>query len=58
MKLTHPKGIIIQFHHNSGCAKRLLDEENNTKYKVVQIEPVEHERYDFIAEIIERDESN
>jgi hypothetical protein len=55
MKLTHPKGRIIQFHHNSPCAKELLDEKDNAKYKVLQIEPVEHEKYDFIAEIVKKD---
>ncbi len=54
MKLIHPEGRIIQFHHNSSCAKQLLSEKNISKYKVLQIEPVEHEEYDFIAEIVER----
>lgn len=55
MKLIHPEGRIIQFHHNSPCAERLLSEKIISQYKVLQIESVEHEKYDFIAEIVERD---
>jgi len=50
----HPKSEIVQFHHSSGLAEKLLNEGSGKV--VLQIEPIPHAKYDFIAEIISRND--
>lgn len=50
---SHPKSKIVQFHHTSGRAKTLF---NNDSEIILQIEAVEHKEYDFLAEIVKRED--
>lgn len=51
---THPKSRIVQFHHTSQFANDLIGMKGNNGIVVLQIEAVPHSDYDFIAEIIDR----
>jgi len=51
---SHPKSRIVQFHHNSERARTLLG--NSDSEIILQIEAVEHKEYDFLAEIVKRED--
>jgi hypothetical protein len=56
MVKTHPRSKIVQFHHESKFAEGLLSHNKNSEYITLQIEPVEHSNYDFIAEIVKQED--
>jgi hypothetical protein len=58
MKKTHPKSRIVQFHHSSTRASKLLDCDNGSSEIVLQLEEVQHSKFDFIAEIINKSDYN
>ena len=51
---SHPKSRIVQFHHNSDRARTLLGKSDSEI--ILQIEAVEHKEYDFLAEIVKRED--
>jgi hypothetical protein len=49
---THPKSKIVQFHHTSIYAKKLIGTSETSDHIVLQLEVVSHQEYDFIAKIV------
>ena len=52
---SHPKSRIVQFHHTSDRARTLLGNSDSGEI-ILQIEAVEHKEYDFLAEIVKRED--
>lgn len=54
MTKTHPNSRIVQFHSSSNFGNDLLNPNSRSDYTVLQLEVVDHDKYDFIAEIISK----
>jgi hypothetical protein len=53
---THKDSKIVQFHHNSPYGIELLRSDGNSREIILQIESLEHKKFDFIAEVINKND--